>query len=57
MGAKKEYHWFVIPQVKTFKNSSSIHTHIRNMSLVGMSIWNVGPAANHGYMKVSDALR
>ncbi len=34
-----------------------VHTRIYNTSPVGMSIWDVGPAANHGYMKVSDALR
>ena len=33
------------------------HTRIDYTSLVSLRLWDVGPAANHGYMKVSDALR
>jgi hypothetical protein len=33
------------------------HARIDYTSLVGVSILDVGPAAYHGHMKVSDALR
>jgi len=33
------------------------HTRISYTSLVGGCILDVGPAANHSHMKVSDALR
>lgn len=33
-----------------------LHTRIDYTSLVGLRVWDVGPAANHGHMKVSDAL-
>jgi hypothetical protein len=42
-----------------FKSITWIFSHARidYTSLVGVSILDVGPAAYHGHMKVSDALR